>query len=386
MINADISDIQKQEIATKIRESNTFKKASTSNALLQYLNEATLKGVDLKESVIDIDFFGSKEVSDKNNPRVRVNVYNLRKKITQYYETEGKDDVWQLTIDKGQYEVRFFKKQLQKQLIKKLNWIKVSPYIGLIIAISALIYTNMPPKPPTVWKSIMNKEKPTNLFIGDHFGISGTTITGGIGWTRDFSINSVNEFYELLEENPELKDSQKPANYTYTTRMAALATQQFERLFQHYNLELPIRFSTLTSISEIKEGNAIYAGPIKNKNQFVHFFNEANPYFTIANGELKLSNHPQLMDTIFSIKSPIVDVEYALVSKYPSIGDSEHFVFFSEHDIGVSATAEYFTNNDSIQHFVKKYLKDKKYFTAIFKVKGQNRTNTDIKLEMVVSF
>ncbi|MDV7185916.1 hypothetical protein R3X25_01380 [Lutibacter sp. TH_r2] len=386
MISTKLSKNQKQELVTKIRESNTFKKASTSNALLQYLNEATLNGVNLKESVIDIEFFGSKVVTDKNNPRVRVNVYNLRKKIAQYYENEGKDDIWQLTIDKGQYEVRFFKKQVGKQLIKKLKWAQIIPYIGLFLAIFALFYTNSSPKPPSLWKSIINKEKPTNLFIGDHFGVAGTTITGHTGWTRDFNINNINEFYDLLEEKPELKNYIKPANYTYTTRMAALATQQFERLFQHYHQNLPIRFSTLTSISEIKEGNAIYAGPIKNKNQFIRFFNEANPYFTIGNSELKLTNHPQLKDTIFNLKSPIVEEEYALVSKYSSIGDTEHFVFFSEHDIGVSATAEYFTNKDSLQHFAKTFLKDKKHFTALFKVKGQNRTNTDIKLEMVVSF
>ncbi|WP_111708200.1 helix-turn-helix domain-containing protein [Lutibacter citreus] len=386
MITAKLSAIQKQEIVTKIRQSNTFKKASTSNALLQYLNNATLKGTNLKEGVIDLDFFGSKEASDKNNPRVRVNVYNLRKKITQYYETEGKDDLWQLTIDKGQYEVRFFKKQVRKPFINKLSWRKSLPYLGLLITISALIYTNTTPKPPSLWKSIITKEKPTHLIIGDHFGVTGNTITGGFGWTRDFEINNINEFYALLEEKPELKNTIRPANYTYTTRMAALAAQQFERLYQHYNQDLDIRFSTLTSISVIKEGNAIYAGPIKNKNQFIHFFNEANPYFTIANGELHLSNHPQLKDTIFNLKPPIVEEEYAIVSKYPSIGDSEHFVFFSDHDIGVSATAEYFTNKDSIQNFVNTYLKDKKYFTAIFKVKGQHRTNTDIKLEMAVGF
>ncbi|SDW34772.1 hypothetical protein SAMN05444411_101531 [Lutibacter oricola] len=386
MINAKLTTTQKQEIVTKIRESNTFKKASTSNALLQYLNEATLKGVNLKESVIDIEFFGSKEVSDKNNPRVRVNIYNLRKKIAQYYENEGKDDVWHLTIDKGQYEVRFFKKQLSKQLVKRIKWVHIIPYVALVITLFALIFTNTSPKTPTIWKSIINKEKPTNLFIGDHFGIAGNTITGGVGWTRDFNINSVNEFYELLEKKPQLKVSQKPANYTYTTRMAALATQQFERLFQHYNQDLPIRFSTLTSISEIKEGNAIYAGPIKNNNQFIHFFNEGNPYFEIKNNKLYFHNHTERKDTIFNLKTTEINEEYAIVSRYAGIENTEHFVFFSDHDIGVSATSELFTNLDSIEKFTNTHLKDKSHFTALFKVKGQNRTNTDIKLEMAVGF
>ena len=386
MIRKKLSNIQKQELVQKIRESNTFKKASTSNALLQYLNESTLKGINLKESVIDIEFFGSKEVSDKNNPRVRVNVYNLRKKINQYYENEGKNDLWQLTIDKGQYEVRFFRKQSSKHFFQKLNWGKAIPYLGLILAIIALIYTNTTPQPSKVWKSVFHNNKPTNLIIGDHFGVIGTTITGGTGWTRDFNINSINEFYSFLDNKPALKNNLSPANYTYTTRMAALATQQFVGHFQHYNQNLAIRFSTLTSISEIKEGNSIYAGPIKNKNQFIHFFNEANPNFNIIENKLHIQNVPNKKDTIINLKPLSVDEEYALVSKYPSIGNTEQFVFFSDHDIGVSATAEYFTNKENLKVFEEKFLKNNNYFTALFIVKGQNRTNTNLKLEMAVGF
>lgn len=382
----NISKTQEQKIVDKITSSNTFKNAPTSSALLQYLYKATTKGTNLKEGVIDIEFFGSKEPSEKNNPRVRVNVYNLRKKLISYYENEGKNENWCLQIDKGQYEVRFIRKKTGFQTIQHLSWKIITPYIALLLTIALLITTNTSPSPPSIWKSFISKKTPTNLFIGDHFGIIGKTITNGVGWTRDFGINNVNEFYQLLDKNPTLKSELKPANYTYTTRMAALATQQFQQLFQTNNQSLAIRFSTLTSISEIKEGNAIYAGPIKNQNQFIHFFNEANPYFKISKTSLQLSNHSTLKDSIINLQTSFVDEEYAIVSKYPSIGESEHFVFFSEHDIGVSATAEYFTNKDSIQHFENNYLNNKKYFTAIFKVKGQNRTNTDLKLEMVVSF
>lgn len=381
-----LTDSNKQEITTKIRSSKTFRNAPTSNALLQYLLEATLKETPLKESIIEIDFFGSKEISDKNNPRVRVNVYNLRKKIANYYENEGKDEVWQLTIDKGQYHVRFIRKQSPTLLAKKINWSVAIPYIAFSITILALIITNTTPKPPSIWKSFLTNNIPTNLIIGDHFGATGKTITGGTGWTRDFELNNVNEFYNLLEEKPSLRHTLKPANYTYTTRMASLATQQFERFFQHYNKGFDIRFSTLTSISEIKEGNAIYAGPIKNGNQFPHFFNESNPYFKVSRNELTISNHPKIKDTIIHFNVGKVDEEYAIVSKYLGIDNTEHFVFFSEHDIGVSATAEYFTNKDSIQNFVNRYLNNEKYFTALFKVKGQHRTNTDMKLIMAVGF
>lgn len=70
----------KQDIVLKVKQSDTFKNAPTSMALLQYLFDATSTGEQLKESIIDIEFFGSNNTSDKTTPRVRVNVYNLRKK------------------------------------------------------------------------------------------------------------------------------------------------------------------------------------------------------------------------------------------------------------------------------------------------------------------
>lgn len=376
---------QKQDIVSKISQSKTLKNAPTSRALLQYLHDATVKGIHLKEGVIELEFFGNKG-DNETNPRVRVNVYNLRKKLVDYYEQEGKDENWKLIIDKGQYQVRFAKKKTRVQSIKMLSWTKVLPYIGLLLAILALIITNTPPKIPMLWRTILSGTQPTNLIIGDHFGATGTTITGGKGWTRDFQINNVTEFYDLLEKKPELKNGLEPANYTYTTRMAALSVQHIQQLFQRFDHEISIRFSTQTSTSEIKEGNAIYVGPTKNKNQLIHFFNEGNPYCKISNDTLYLSNYPSINDLALNLNNPEVSEEYAIVSKYPSTGNTEHLVFFSQHDIGVSATVEYFTDTDSIQSFMESYLKDNNYFTAIFKVKGQNRTNTDLKLEKVVGF
>ncbi|SIS41595.1 hypothetical protein SAMN05421766_101719 [Zobellia uliginosa] len=381
-----LSEKLEQEIVSKIKESETFKNAPTSRGLLQYLYEATKKGTHLKEAVIELEFFKDSQVEEKNNPRVRVNIYNLRKKLLAYYEGEGSAEAWQLKIDKGQYKVRFVKKQAPVGWAKKIGWRQVLPYGLLLIALLALLVAYMPPKTPSLWRSFLGSSASTNLVLGDHFGAMGQTLTGGKGWTRDFEINNIDQFYDLLERKPELKGVLHPAKYSYTTRMAAMASQRFQQFFQHYGKGFSIRFSTQTTLPEIKEGNAIYAGPLKNENQFIGFFNDANPFFTLTSRTLVLSGHPSLEDTSWSMGSTLVDEEYAIVSKYPSIGNTEHFVFFSQHDIGVSATAEYFTDKDSLQKFETDYLKGKKYFTALFKVKGKHRVDTDLKLEMVVGF
>ncbi|MGC6432010.1 MAG: hypothetical protein ACON5F_13275 [Jejuia sp.] len=380
-----ISEFEQKDIVSKLKNSNTFKNAPTSIALLQYVFDATSQGVRLKESIIDIEFFKNENIQEKTNPRVRVNVHNLRKKITKFYETEGKDDLWRLKIEKGQYKVSFYKRDIDQPFFKKFNWSQLIPYILLIVSMGCIVALSLPESKPDLWQPFLSKTKQTNLYIGDHFGITGKTITKNTGWTRDFSINSFEDFYDFLEENPKFKDSLKPSQYSYSTRMGALTTQKIQSFFQNFNTSFKLRFSTQTSTSEIKEGNAIYVGPSKNNNQFLSFFNQANPYFEISSTSLQLSNHPTIRDSSYSLNTFDFNKELAIVSKYKS-GDDEHFVFFSQHDIGVTATVEYFTNIDSLRSFSRRYLKDNSNFTAIFEVQGQDRTNTSLKKIQVVPF
>ncbi len=381
-----ITEKEKQEFIHKICESKTFKNATTSSALLLYLHKATLRGGTLKEMVIDIEFFGTNNPADKSNPRVRVNVYNLRKKLIQYYEDEGNIDKWQVSIEKGQYQVSFTKRETNLEHLKHYDLFKILPYAALLIAITIIIITNTTPKPPNIWRSLISSTHDTHLYIGDAFGAVGNTITGKRGFTRDYRINSYAEFFELLENKPELKGVLKPSPFTYASSMGVISVQRFQHYFDQYKHAFTIRFATQMTTSDIKEGNAIYIGNIWDKNQFINIFNEGNPYCKINPLTLCISGHTEIPDTTYDITSPNEFQEYAIVSKYPSTGNTEHLIFISRHDIGVSATVDYFTNADSLKSFTKNYLKKDDYFTAIFKVEGQDRTNTSIKLKKVVAF
>lgn len=375
---------EQQSLITTVKKSETFKNAPTSIALLQYLFEATSNDIRLKESIIDIDFFGNTKFSEKSSTRVRVNVYNLRKKIVQYYEKEGKDDLWKIAIDKGQYQVRFYKKDNTNRFTKTVFLKRFLPYFGLVILSVLFVISNLKPSTPKVWKSFLSDKTSTNFFIGDHFGLTGKTITNSLGWTRDFSINNQKDFESFSKNNPNLK--LKPSTYSYTTKMAALSSQKLQQFYQNYDKNFDIRFSTESSISDIKEEFAIYAGPTKNKNPFIYFFNKANPYCKIKNDSLFIKNYQNFYSSEININSKNTSEEFAIVSKYLNDNKTEHFVFFSQHDIGVTATLEYFTNVDSLKAFQKKYLQDEKYFTVIFKVKGIDRTSIDLKLIDVISF
>jgi len=387
-----LSKENKLEILEQVISSNTFKNAPTSIALLKYLVTANIEERPLKESIIDIEFFASEQGVEKSNPRVRVNVYNLRNKLASYYEDEGLCSEWQIIIDKGQYGARFEEIHAintlgEGDLVKNRKIIHLFRYIvPAALIIVAFIFFVFPKQNSVIWKDFISNGHKTNLFIGDAFGYGGKTVSGLDGWTRDFSINSLNEYYKMLEEKPELKPITKPTVFNYSTRMAENATHDLTRLFTKMDSDFEIKYATQTSFSDIKEGNTIYVGRMKDQKDFVYLFNEANKYFKIKDRIIEFSGHEEIPDTSIVYITNGIDSDYTVVSRVAGPNNTEQFLFFSDHDIGVMATVEFFTNQDSLKSFTKKYLPDTPYFTAIYKAKGKERINLDLETVMVVAF
>lgn len=381
-----ISKEEKLTITGQILKSKSFKRASTSAALLEYLVHANIEGSFLKEAIINIEFFGKKADTDKNNTRVRVSMYNLRKKLKEYYSNEAENPTWFLVIDKGQYSVRFEKRAQVKSWIKQLTLNQVLPYFLLLLTIAFFLLKNTPQKSPSVWSRFFKNNLPTTLFVGDAFGFRGTTITGSLGWTRDYHINTIDEYYALLEVKPALKEITNTAKYSYLTAMGPEATHHISKLFSAYQQDFDIRFSSKSTFTDIKNSNSIYIGPIRTKNKFIPIFNDVNPYFNIADGKL-IFKHPQsLQDRIFDLEASGIDTDLAIVSRISGPQETEQFIFFSDHDMGVIATVEYFTNIDSLHLFSATHLKEKSNFTAVYKAYGKDRTNMELKVILVVPF
>ena len=381
-----ITKKEKEKLSEDIINSNVFKKSPKSSALLRYLVKASLAGDYLKEDIIDLEFFGDSRPSNKNNPRIRVNVYNLRKKIEQYYETEGRNSTWRLCIDKGQYSVRFELQNLNKPYLKKIKTKHVLPYLLLCIFTLVFIAKTAKPSPPNLWKSFFKNKKTTTLIIGDAFGIKGQTITGHEGWTRDYEINSTEDYYKFIETNKKLKEISKPANYKYITGMGAIATQSISKLFYNLDRDFEIQFSSNTSAKDLKKGNLIYVGQYSISPKLTSLFNDFNLYFKLDGKELTFKGHPTISSEKFYTDYNDDNQDFSIISKFKGPDNNECFLFFSNHGIGVKATIEYFTNREFLENFYKKNMKGKENFTAIYKVYGEDRTNMRFKSILVVPF
>lgn len=314
-------------------------------------------------------------------------MYNLRKKLDEYYLEEGANLLWKLCIDKGQYSVRFEKQNLGKTIFSEFNKKLLIPYVAILILILFIVFNNLKPVPNKIWRSYLENNKASTLIIGDVFGMYGETIAGTKGWSRVYDVNNINEYLSLITKKPELKKKIKPSDYSYTTSMGAFSVKFLTQLYTSYESKFDIRFSTNTAAADLKKGNLIYVGPIRNENKFIALFNDSNPYFNIIGNRILFKDHPELKNFNFQIdKEGRSNEDFSIVSRFKGPQNNEYFLFFSNHDIGVKATVEKFTNKDSLDIFSKKHLKNHDNFTALFKAHGQQRTNLKLETLMIVPF
>lgn len=368
---------QKEKIVNDVVSSSSFSRSHSTSVLLKFLANATLEGKDLKEATIGMELYG--KTYEEDNAHIRVNIYHLRKKLDKYYEEEGKNDEWRIKIKKGQYKVDFEQNEAGQ---KKYNNNKEKRWLATAIIILCLISVWFMRKGEHIdlWQPFLNNGKETTLFIGDFFGIMGTTATGTLGWNRDYDINDLDDFYKFVENNPDKKDDLAPANYSYVTVMAAYGTLYLSRLFHPNDNDFDIRFTSQTSIKDITEHNSIYIGTVKNKNLFIEFFNDANSKFDIAGNILSYQNPELSIDTLINMSIGGSTYDHAVVSRFKGPNNTEQFLFFSHHDIGVKATTEKFSDKSWVKNDFKKHLGDAEYFTAVFLVKGKDRTDIGMEL------
>lgn len=90
--------------------SEIFRRAPKLSRLLSYLSEKYFDGCagDIKEYTIAVDVMGRDTQFDPQlDSIVRVDAHNLRKRLRQYYATEGKDHELVIYIPAGQYTPEF---------------------------------------------------------------------------------------------------------------------------------------------------------------------------------------------------------------------------------------------------------------------------------------
>jgi hypothetical protein len=91
---------------TRVLQSVCFRKSAQLSRFLRYAVTLALAGEAgaAKETLIGIEIFGRRPDYDPSiDPIVRVEARRLRRKLAQYYQTEGREDPVRIDVPKGGY-------------------------------------------------------------------------------------------------------------------------------------------------------------------------------------------------------------------------------------------------------------------------------------------
>lgn len=102
----------KRELGQKVVSSETFRKSDRLQKILLYLIEASIRSEVPKGVTIILEVFGKGALnSDNGTANIHANIYQLRKKLKDYYDSEGQNDDYIISLASGEYSLLFTRNQ-----------------------------------------------------------------------------------------------------------------------------------------------------------------------------------------------------------------------------------------------------------------------------------
>ncbi|WP_111707630.1 hypothetical protein [Lutibacter citreus] len=373
------------EALNRIKLHELFVRSSTYSRLLKYLVEKAIVGEDLKEYTIGADLFGENYVNNKNDGTVRSKMYKLRKKLSKYYETDGKKEIVIFDIEKGQYNLSFlsadeyFKSKTGKTetVTIQIKYIKLLLGVILLSLISFFIIKTIVTKPNFIWEPYFEKTSENLLIISDQFIVHEKMEDGKMYGISYPEINNYNDFikYTQKHHNKELK----PTDYTLMSKMAPYTVNTLSKWFEFNKNEFDLKLESKLKYEDIQNHNILFVGQYKTMNLSKSLFLQSSKVFTTFGDGFKYKDdsNEKVYNTKFGNN---LKVEYAMVS-YTTLNNGKCALYFvSNNDIGVMATVNKFTNNKWLAEFKQQLPSKSKHFNALFEVSGMQRNDVSCKL------
>ena len=389
--------------AQKIARSEIFSHSKVYQQLLLYLTECALKDEIPKETTIALEVFGKDEsFNPAESTLVRVNIYNLRKKLQEYYLTEGKADSLRLRIPKGSYKVEF----TEKQKVNPFSFQHLfSPRTGAILLILLLIAlaanyflwrqkeaienTYQPiGADNAIWGNILYADKPVLIVLGDLFvfqeyseELKKTRVI------RDLSINSPSDLAEFFIDHPGIKPKISATNYSHLIKNNAYSLKDILPLLTGARKTFDIQVMSRLTSEDLQKNNIIFVGLFKTLGLFSQYFRASSFTYTGEDNPQLLftDEHGEIISTYVQTGSPDdYHTDYGLVAKFPGPNDNVIVFFAGFQDTGVLQSVKNMTDPVSLERIEKRmrteYNSIPPFFELLFRAQGIDRTefNTEI--------
>jgi len=409
--NDKITKKEKLEALNKILNSEIFKESKKYKELLKYLVECSLKNIIPKETTIAIDVFGKDTSfnSDKD-ATVRYHIYNLRKKLSKYYETEGKGDKICVSVPRGRYEVIYYYKPhiyLSKlsSIIKPLKDVRVVLILLLVILNSALVLKvfygvdkksiyperHVVSKNDPIWVGFFENKLPIIMVIGDDFMMDEyNERLNRYRQVRDWTINSEEELSEFLRMYPTEKLWE--SEITGVPFGAIYNLMDLLPILYQFTDAVDLKLSSEIKQDDLKKHNMIYIGELRNLRKLKKLFFRVPIRFQYHPEErlIILNDDGDTLQVYTRLQAPYeqknkFNIDYSLLVKMPGLA-GEVFMFIAGFGYpGRLERTKMLSYANLREDFINeiKLINDKvpDYFIALFEVKSIERTGFTNKLK-----
>ncbi len=384
-----------RETAQKIIASPTFGRSETYANLLNFLVEATLLGEVPKETTIAAKIFGDQSFDPSESTLVRVYVFNLRKKIDKYYQNQGEQDGWQLSVPKGSYEVVLEEKEKKNEdevSEKKRNPTKVRWILYAVILVSLLLnlflwrmnYTSENTRQvipeSVIWEGFLNSELPYYVVLGDLFIYSEYNKQQGVNLTiRNYKMNSLESFEQMVAQIKDTTREVSTLSYSFLVKNSAEWIKSLTQLFSSYRQNFSIRYMTKFTSKDLMDNNIVVVGMLKTFGLFNNYFD--NSKFTL----LSFNTIQLQADSLQSVQTftPSGDpdsfhTDYGFIAKFPGPNNNTVIMCGGLWDTGASQSLKMLTDPTLLSQLEDR-LKEEfdivpPYFEVLIEVSGIDRT------------
>ena len=382
--------LNKKDILKKILQSESFANSQAYQDLLAYLFEASINNITPKEYTIANEVFHKGANFDPSHDTiVRVYMYNLRKKLEQYYSHEGIHDEIRVDLPKGHYEIRFTHRKKPKfDFMKRLYWI--IPMILLLLCNIYFVYKYIFQAPlledvefyrhDPIWKGFLFNHVPKQIVMGDHFFyVKDDTVLSLRTIMRKDNINSESEFNLYKAENIERRNH-IILRFPMFPRNSVWPSADIISLFVKTKQKFKLNYSSNVTASEIKNEDIIFVGSFHTLAAFDQTFRKSKFNYQVYPNIL--TYHDDFKDTtitnVVDLNPIFYHTDLGVVRKIPGPNKNIVFIFTSFHETGTIGIIKYFMDPQSLKLLENKFI-DKlgyvpEYFEILFRASGYDRT------------
>ncbi|MDX9882751.1 MAG: hypothetical protein RBS73_11865 [Prolixibacteraceae bacterium] len=366
-----------------ILKSQCFSKSGINRELLRYLVDATIKGENPKEFQIANEVFG-KNVNHEKDLNIRVYILNLRKKLEEYYEREGKDDEVRFLIPKGKYNVQF-NTNYYKIYSRRLFRIAPALFVLSVLLLASTFFLYRHRRGPetarlSFWKELRDGGYPILLILGDHYFFRLNSKNEVSGTMRINNINNDSELDQYITGHPELIDRIEKTSQTYINTQAPFGIYKIMNVLGGGLADINMIYSSQLRWSDLPGNHVIFIGSYKTQNLLQPINEKIGIYYDVRQGLLNYTT----ADSVIRFRNHSLNnlmYEYASLVHFVT-GDGRKIIFFMcDSDVGNIATLKMLTEKQGLLQLENAVIqKSSQNYKAVFEVKGRDRTDFETNL------